>query len=224
LSSVPAERLDDGRLVALYQRAREWRIGDAMIRAAHLIAERGCVRVGAGIEPTTLYVDLALDAARRRDRERARQWLERGRDADSSPERGERSLMWELTELQLQTMLDGPEVWVATLAGLLERHRSDQESTSQILIALINLGLVQLAPDPYHPDQMVLDTRILQSLLSQYGPRITTASGELASATARSEIWTPDSAKTRESAGIWTPGSPSTASASSEKAKIIYPG
>jgi hypothetical protein len=56
---------------------------------------------------------------------------------------------------------------------------------------------------------MVLDTRVLEHYLSQYGPRVTTASGELGVAASRGEIWTPESAAGGGGgAPIWTPGSP----------------
>src|SRR5262249_36154548 len=160
---------------------------------ANLIAERPSLLGKGGIETTTLYGDLALDAARQRDRAKALAWLERGRDADPPSKRAEHALAWEMIELQIQIVLDGPEVWVPTVAGILQRYRGDRQATSAIFLGLINLGLVQLVPDQYHPDQMALDTRGLESLLSQYGPRITTATGETAASAARGGIWTPDS-------------------------------
>ena len=99
-----------------------------------------------------------------------------------------------MIDLQVQMVLDGPEVWVPSLAVILERYRGNQEATSAVFLRLINLGLVQVVQDPNRPDQMALDTRMLEHYLSQYGPRVTTASGQLGVAATRGEIWTPESA------------------------------
>ncbi|MEA2632804.1 MAG: hypothetical protein QOE66_3023, partial [Chloroflexota bacterium] len=77
------------------------------------------------------------------------------------------------------------------------------------------------------PDDLVADPRPLQALLARYGPRVTTASGQLGVAATKGEIWTPGS-----SAGggaIWTPGSgPAGAvpapAPGGEKPRLIIPG
>ena len=104
---------------------------------------------------------------------------------------------WEMIELQVQMVLDEPEVWVPSLAVILERYRGNQEATSAVFLRLINLGLVQVVQDPNRPDQMALDTRTLEYYLNQYGPRVTTASGQLGVAATRGEIWTPDRRRRR---------------------------
>ena len=144
------------------------------------------------IEPTTLYGELALDAAGRNDRDQAMSWLARGRESEPPLKRSAHALAWEMIELQVQMVLDGPEVWVPSLAVILERYRGNQEATSAVFLRLINLGLVQVVQDPNHPDQMALDTRTLEYYLNQFGPRVTTASGQLGVAATRGEIWTPD--------------------------------
>ena len=108
--------------------------------------------------------------------------------------RSANALAWEMIDLQSQMVLDGPEVWVPSLAVILERYRGNQEATSAVILRLINLGLVQVVQDPNRPDQMVLDTRTLDHYLTEYGPRVTTAGGQLGVAATRGEIWTPDSA------------------------------
>jgi hypothetical protein len=67
---------------------------------------------------------------------------------------------------------------------------------------------------------------MLQSLLAQYGPRVTTASGELGVAATRNQLWTPGaSSAAGGSSGLWTPGSASPApSGGAEKSKLIIPG
>ena len=62
-----------------------------------------------------------------------------------------------------------------------------------MLLRLVSLGLVQAAVDPKRPDQLLLDTRILEQYLKRYGPRVTTATGELGVAASQGEIWTPES-------------------------------
>ena len=57
---------------------------------------------------------------------------------------------------------------------ILDRYRGNQEATSAVFLRLINLGLVQVVPDPNQPDQMVLDTRdpgILTSVNTAPGSR-----------------------------------------------------
>ena len=129
-----------------------------------------------------------------------------------------------MIELQVQMVLDGPEVWVKTLAVILERYRGNQEATSAVFLRLINLGLVQVVQDPNHPDQMALDTRTLEYYLNQFGPRVTTAAGELGVAAARGEIWTPDSGGGGGGSPIWTPGSAAPPAAGAGKSKIIVTG
>ncbi len=113
-----------------------------------------------------------------------------------------------MIELQVKMVLDEPEVWVKTLAVILDRYRGNQEATSAVFLRLVNLGLVQVVADPNRPDQMVLDTRILEYYLNRFGPRVTTAAGRagrrrdtrrdldagIAPGGGGSSIWTPGSA------------------------------
>ena len=120
-------------------------------------------------------------------------------------------------------MLDEPEVWVPVLAVILERYRGNQEATSAVLLRLVSLGLVQAGVDPNRPDQMVLDTQILEQYLKRYGPRVTTATGELGVAASQGEIWTPEStAAAARRSGRRAP--PSASRESEEKSKLILPG
>jgi tetratricopeptide (TPR) repeat protein len=222
LSLVPAEQLDDDRLLALYARAREYGIHKVAVRAARLIDGRPSLLNKGGIEITTLYGELALDAAARNDRAGATSWIARGRESDPPAKRMAHALAWELIELQVEMALDDPEVWVKTLAVILERYRGNQEATSAVLVRLINLGLIQVVADPSRPDRIALDTRILDSYLSRYGPRVTTAAGESGAAATRGEIWTPGSSGPATS--IWTPGSASPPRTRGGSSKIIVSG
>jgi tetratricopeptide (TPR) repeat protein len=213
-SLIPVAELDDDRLVDLYHRAGDWGMHRVHIAAARVIAERPSLPASSGIDPVALYGGLALDAADRDDRDGAQDWIRRGRQAESlraTP----RTLEWELIEFQASTALNGPEVWVPNIVALLERYRGNEDASSAVLYRLMRMGLVRPVVDPNRPDQLLLDMGILDGLIAQYGPRITTAAGD------RGGIWTPEAA--RGGAAIWTPGS-ETAPASGQGQKLILPG
>jgi tetratricopeptide (TPR) repeat protein len=227
LMMIPIDRLDDDRVLALYARSREWGIRHVLNRVARLIDSRPSLMVKGKIEAPTLYGELALDAAGRSDRTGALDWIKRGIDSEPPSKRSAHALSWGLIELQVQMVLDEPEVWVKSLAVILEAYRGNNEATSAIFLRLINLGLVQVVPDPNNPDQVALDTRTLEYYLNRFGPRVTTAAGELGVAATRGEIWTPASGA--GSAGgkggaIWTPGSAPAPAPAGGKSKLIIPG
>jgi hypothetical protein len=91
-----------------------------------------------------------------------------------------------------------------------------------VFFRLINLGLIQVAVDPKHPDQMMLDTRVLESYLSRFGPRVTTSTGELAVSASRTEIWTPQSGGGQPP--VWTPPSAAPVPKGQGKSPIIITG
>jgi hypothetical protein len=173
------------------------------------------------IEAVSLYGELAIDAATRNDRAGALRWLARGRESETPLKRTAHEIAWQMIGVQLQMLLDGPETWVKSLAVIMDRYRGNREATSAIFVRLINLGLVQLVNDPNRPDKVGVDTRTLDYFLNQFGPRVTTASGELGVAAARGEIWTPESARPAGGAALWTPGSAPAPAAAGEKPKII---
>jgi len=222
LSLIPVERLDDDQILALYHRSRQWGIRSVVNRVGRLIEQRPSLLIKGGIEPIVLYGELALDAAQRNNRAEAESWLARGRQSVSPQKRSSQALAWEMIDLQVKMALDEPDVWVPYLAALFERYSGNQEATSHLLLRLVNLGLVQVVADPNRPNQIVLDTRILENYLGRYGPRVTTASGQSGQAAARGEIWTPDSGAARTP--IWTPGSASPPNPGGAKPKIIVPG
>jgi len=224
---IPLERLDDEELLTLYQRCRDWYVRGEMNRVARfLIAERPKALERINVPATTIYGDLALEAAAAGDRAAAESWLVRGRESDRPDQKLAYALAWELLGLHIQIIFDTPEVWVPSLALILERARGDREATNFVLLRLIDLGLVKPVPDPYHPDQMALDTRVLEYYLSQFGPRVTTATGELGVAASRGSIWIPGAAAgggKGTGSSIWTPGSTSPPSAGG-KPMLIVPG
>ena len=119
--------------------------------------------------------------------------------------------------------MDRPEEWVPQLAIVLERYAQDRAASSQIMSTLIDMGLVQVAPNPDDPDQMLVDTRRLQAVLAKYGPKITTAAGRLGVSATQNKIWTPGDTGSG-SGGIWTPGSAEPAPPAGDKPKLILPG
>jgi hypothetical protein len=220
LALVPIDRLDDDRLVAIYRQAVKWGQRRVKNQAARLIDGRPSLMTTGRIELIDLYGDLAVEAAHDGERSRAEEWIVRGRQAESPKKRSANALAWEMIGLEVKMLLDEPEVWVPVLAVILERCRGNNEATSAVLLRLVSLGLVQAGVDPKRPDQLILDTQMLEQYLKRYGPRVTTATGELGVAASQTEIWTPES--TEAPSAIWTPG---TAAAPSEgKSKLILPG
>ncbi len=210
LSLIPLSRLDDEELLALYQRCRDWHVRGVMNQVARfLIAERPSVLEKINVPATTIYGDLALEAAAEGDRAEAESWLARGRESDRPDQKAARAITWDMLGLHIQIIFDEPDVWVPVLALILERVRGSKEATGVVILRLIELGLVKPVPDPYHADQMGLDTRVLEYYLSHYGPRVTTATGELGVAASRGSIWTPGAAAAGGGGTIWTPGSTS---------------
>ncbi len=222
LALIPVDRLDDDRLLALYRQATKWGLRRLRNQVSRRLDQHPSLMTKGRIEVLTVYADLAVEAAQEGDREEADRWLAKGRQAESPQKRSAHSLAWDMVGLQVKMLLDPPDVWVPVLAVILDRCRGNQEATSSVLLRLVSLGLVQAGVDPKRPEQLVLDTHILEAYLKRYGPRVTTATGELGVAASQGEIWTPESPGTPSP--IWTPGSPAGAARGAEKSKLILPG
>ncbi len=222
LGSIPADRLDDDRLIALYKRARQWGATVAVENAARRIAAQPSLLIKAEIETVVLYGDLARYAATRRDRELAELWLAQGQNVDPPLKRSAHAIAWKMLGLEIDMALLAPEDWVPKLAGILEQYCVNREATSAVFTRLLQLGLVQLRHDPEKPEQAILDTRILESLLAQYGPRVVGPAAEPGGAATRGQIWTPGAAAGPGS--VWTPGSASAPGPGRQTAKLIVPG
>jgi tetratricopeptide (TPR) repeat protein len=221
-SLIPAAELDDDRLRQLYVMARSWGLRGVMNGAGRAIAERPSLVTKGPIPPTTLFGDLSLDAAVRGDRAEAESWIRRGRESEPAHKISPNALLWELLELRVRIIFDQPEVWVPALAAVLQHYRGNREALSAIMIRLVEFGLVRTVVDPKHPDRIGLDTQVLDHLMTQYGPRITTAAGDVGAAPATGGIWTPESA--RGGSPIWTPGTEAAAAPGKEPSKLILPG
>ena len=219
--SIPFAALDDDRLLTVYVRSRQWGLLNVMTRAAGVLADRPYLAVSNGLPLTTLFGDLVMEAARKGDRTSAESWLRRGRQADQS-KISSSGLIWELIDLQVKIFFDEPDSWVPIIAVLLDRYRGNREAISAILLRLMEMGLVRASPNPKNPEQVVLDTSILDQLLAQFGPRVKTASGDLGVSAGRGEIWTPEAS--RGGSAIWTPGSQAAAPPGQDRPKLIVPG
>ncbi|HZW33585.1 MAG TPA: tetratricopeptide repeat protein [Isosphaeraceae bacterium] len=214
---IPAEALDDDRLLDLYHRAGHWGMRPVLIRAARAIAARPSLRIKGEIPPIALFGALALDAAQRDDRTEAQDWMERGREAEPPSRQASQAVLWDLLALQIAMVLDEPEVWVPILVGVLDRYRGNTDAMSAVLRRLIELGLIRATIDPKRRDQIELDTRILDEYLKRFGPRVATTAADRGG----SPIWTPEAS--RGGSSIWTPGSEA-APRPGEERKIILPG
>lgn len=222
LAHVPFDKLDDSRLVALFARAHRYALPLALELSAAAVVERPAIFDRGEIDRVTPYADLAnLAVSRRASNEEAMGYLTKGRQADKNPLDAVR---WDFLEVRLRARTEPPESWVPQLAIIMERYAEDRASSTAVMTNLMEMGLVQMAPSPDDREQMLLDTRPLQAVLAQYGPKITTASGKLGVSASQGNVWTPGGPAGGAGAGkIWTPGASGTGG-SPDKPKLIIPG
>jgi tetratricopeptide (TPR) repeat protein len=223
LTLVPADRLSDETLVDLYDRSRAAALTDALEAAALALVARPEAIERLEIDSMALFRDLATIAAGRGDRAAAADWVRLGRQADPAAVRARNAPLWDMLDLRIRAQAEGPRLWVPELAVILERYRENVDATQLIMMGLIDMGLIEMVSSPDRPGEVSLDTRVLQTLLSEYGPRVTTASGRLGVSATRPEIWTPGSS-TGSSGGLWTPGSTTKPAGPAGEKKIIITG
>jgi hypothetical protein len=231
LHRVAAEELDDDRLLTLYLRAREAMLPMALERAATAVAARPSLMGRPDVGPVAVANDLMSLSQARGDEAGAYAIFARMKGEDPAA-RTSNALSWDLTEIRLQATTRPPETWVPNLAVVLEKYRADEAAGPVILGALVDLGLIRLSPHPEDPSQVLLDSRALQAVLAEYGPRITTASGTLGVSATKGGIWTPGSSPapggSTTAGGLWTPGSGPASGASdaggAKKSPLIIPG
>ncbi|MBY0397454.1 MAG: hypothetical protein K2X91_13450, partial [Thermoleophilia bacterium] len=222
LGAIPAEALSDDKLVALFRRAHETFHTVAIERAGRLLLDRPAALESHGLPPILVYMDLVTIASREGRVDEALALLARGRQADPPAHRAPNAVRWDLYELRVRATHQEPEQWVPELAAVLDRYGENPESMRLVMVHLVELGLVELVQRSDDPEDVFLDTRALQAVLSRYGPRVTTASGRLGVSAAKPEIWTPASATPAAGGGaIWTPGQGASPSESAPK-KLIY--
>lgn len=227
LHFVPAEKLDDDALIVLFERTRVSLAARAVERAALAIIERPALFADPRkIDVATVYGALS-SIALHHDPAAALEWVKKGREADPPSQRSEHAPKWDMLEIRARIRLQPPEEWVPELAVVLERYAGNSTANQVILSGLIDMGLVQLAPHPDGSGTMLADARLLEAMLAQYGPRITTASGQVGVSASKGGIWTPGSdTPSGAGSGLWTPGAGSAPgpAGGGEKPKLIVPG
>ncbi len=122
-----------------------------------------------------------------------------------------------MLEVRLQARIERPEAWVPELAIVLERYAQEPNANQVILMNLVEMGLVQVQPNPDNPDDVLLDSRPLQAVMAEFGPRVTTASGRLGVSATKPDLWTPGGpAPARPAAGSGPPARPARAPAAGQ--------
>ena len=220
-SRVPAQGLDDDALIDLYDRANRYGVPLALEHSAEELTRRPALLDGERMDRVLPFADLAnLALSRLAPKEEAQGWITKGRASDPRPEDAPR---WDFLDVRLRARTERPQEWVPQLAVLLERYAEDRAASTAVMSNLMEMGLVQMSPNPDDRGQMLLDTRPLQAVLAEYGPKITTASGRLGVSASQAKVWSPESAAGGTSpGGIWTPGSG--AAPPTDKPKLIIPG
>ncbi|GIW88534.1 MAG: protein disulfide-isomerase [Isosphaeraceae bacterium] len=229
LHLLDPSQLTNPKLVQYFHRAYRYALTAALEQAARILDQRPeLLDVEGGVSRVQVYQALCSIALEQRRPDDAIAWIEKGRRGDLGPQREANLVHWELLEIRARAATEPPDRWVPLLAATLDRYRDQEETQRTIFLSLVGLGLVRTMPSPDRPGELLIDTRPLQELLARYGPRITTARGELGISATRSPIWTPGSETSSGSTGgIWTPGQPTTSSAhgpAADKPRLIIPG
>ncbi len=225
LPRIPVERLNDNQLVALYRRARRYMIRPALKNAAEALTGRSVLQESKLVSTLSVYADLASIAALEDHLEEASTWLRRGREADTPALRPRHAPAWDMLELRMKARNEAPEIWVPELAVIIDRYTGDSAGSQTVMMNLLEMKLVELVPNPDGSGEYMLDTRHLQTVMAEYGPRVTTASGRLGVSATKPEIWTPGTAAVGPGggSGLWTPGS-RTPPSQGGKSNLIVPG
>jgi hypothetical protein len=222
---VPVDRLDDDRLVEFARLARKAVLTVAMERAAHALAARPHLIESGKASALGVYSELALAAAGREQDDEAFRLIAEGRRVEPAAERAKTAPAWDLLEIRVRARVGAePEVWVPELAIVLERYRDNPTASQVLMLNLLEMGLLRMAPNPDNPGDYLIDPRPLQMLMSEYGPRVTTASGQLGVSATKGGIWTPESERGGQPGGLWTPGSAGPQPGGPDKPKLIIPG
>jgi tetratricopeptide (TPR) repeat protein len=226
LHLVRLDSLDNEQLLELLKRAQSTSMNLAHEGVALEVLRRGIVPKDGPLDHLLFYVQLASLAAERQDAPAALEWLSKGRESD--PAGPDSTLAWDVEDFRLRSRIEDPAQWVPRMVETMDRFRGVPHASTYLTNALIGMGLIRLMPDPHDPRRRLMDTTLLQAVIENYGPRITTATGELGISAARGGIWTPDSERAAAPSSIWTPGSslPPAAgdSAARDKPKLIVPG
>ncbi|MEW4568095.1 hypothetical protein AB1L88_09530 [Tautonia sp. JC769] len=225
LFRVPTAQLSDDRLWHLFLRSRTFGQHRALEQAAQALVNRPKLLDSKGpSERFAVFGDLANLTAGRGDFAEALAWIEQARRDEPPAHRGPNAPRWDFLALRIRARNESPEQWVPELAVVLDRYREDRAASQVVVSNLLDMGLMQMVPHPDQPEQVMLDSRPLMSLISRYGPRVTTASGALGVSASRPEIWTPGGPSSSGGGGVWTPDSPGSSGQGGGERKIILPG
>jgi hypothetical protein len=222
--NVPADQLDDDRLIDFYRRSRRAMLSESLEAAARAIVARPSLFEQAKIDPVSVFSDLSSLATARGEKAEAQAFIAQGRLADAPSRRAMNAPLWDMIEVRQKARTEPPEVWVPELAIVLERYAQEPSANQVILLNLVELGLIRLSPNPDSPQDVLVDSRPLQAVLAEYGPRVTTASGRLGVSATKPEVWTPGGPAGGSTGGIWTPGSGPANPQGGDKPKLILPG
>jgi tetratricopeptide (TPR) repeat protein len=238
LALVPVERLSDQRLVAFFRRARQMMQTEALERACKTLIARPAAAEAGRVSQVELHASLAGVLADRDQFAEAHEVVRQGRQSDPAATRAQNAPIWDMLDIQLESRSEPPEHWVPELAVILARYGDNPAANETVLWTLVQMGLVSIVPADREGKKAYIDPRPLQALMSRYGPRVTTASGQLGVSAAKDRIWTPGSATgggggsgSGGSGAIWTPGSTTaptppggSGSGGGEKPKLVIPG
>src|SRR5207248_9089760 len=125
-----------------------------------------------GDDAHRVYIDLASRASVADRPEEAAGGARRGRQADPAARRAARAPVWDMFEVRLKARTEPPEVWVGEIAAALDRYAEDPDASQVVMMGLIDLGLIRMVAHPERPGEVLLDSRPLQTLLAEYGPRV----------------------------------------------------
>jgi hypothetical protein len=229
LPLVDLKALSSQRLAIVFDRAVRYFLPEVLKNAGEEWLSRPIGDAADAQARIKVYQELIHEAIARNDMPRALELIARGQAEDNVHSPDVREIFWGLAAISARAHSHDPSEWVPELAVLLDRRRGDDKAEDEIgqmiVVKLMELGLIRLVPHPDRPEQMMMDTRILEYLLQKYGPKITTATGELGVSASKSKIWTPGA--TGSPAGgsnkIWTPGQPSSGK-DDGGSKLFVPG
>ena len=167
LNLVPVERLDDERWPDLYRRARS--VGQIDVLEAPRATWSTARGLGDGpyrpdgdlLRPGHAAAGPAGSRGVRLDPPGPA-----GRPAAIRPETPRVGLL----EVRIKARSEAPEVWVPELAVVLERYQDDPAASQAIMFTLLEMGLIEMQPNPDRPDDILVDTRAAASVDGRIRP------------------------------------------------------
>ena len=218
LQYLRIESLSTPQLQKLFARASRLVVPAVVRRSGETLVQRSAEC--QGFDMARVFRALAELAQMRVDRTAALDIVGAARRWDSQNSQPD-PRSWDILEWQVLAHFDAPSVWGPKLAELMQASAGDQNATSQLMMVLIRVGLVGLAPHPTIPDRMLMDTRMLEMILQQYGSGRPGAIDLTPVGGAPGKIWTPGSQAGPAGSPIVLPGQEVPARSQS---KLVIPG